>query len=76
MNAYADVTDLPNHIIPPMERHTRKTNREDLALFAFAAALVSIVALGCWAFGPVMLGMTALFFVPVMMVVIIMITLG
>lgn len=52
MNAYADVTDLPNHIIPPMERHTRKTTREDLVLFAFAAALVSIVALGTWRSAP------------------------
>ncbi|AXQ92878.1 hypothetical protein ORIO_03330 [Cereibacter azotoformans] len=76
MNAYADITDLPNHIIPPVERHTRKTNRDDLVLFAFAAALIAIVALGTLAFGPVMLGMTALVFVPVMMGLIVMITLG
>ncbi|WP_145105685.1 hypothetical protein [Cereibacter sediminicola] len=76
MNAYADITELPNHIIPPVERHTRKTGRDDLVLFAFAAALIAIVALGTLAFGPVMLGMTALVFVPVMMAIIVMITLG
>ncbi|MGP3698746.1 hypothetical protein [Rhodobacter sp. NSM] len=76
MNAYADITDLPNHVIPPTERYTRKTGRGDLVLFAFAAALISIVAVGTWAFGPVMLGLTALFFVPVMLGIIVMITLG
>ncbi|MCE6951897.1 hypothetical protein LAZ40_19455 [Cereibacter sphaeroides] len=76
MNAYSEVYELPNHVIPPMERHTRKTSTADLALFAFAAILATAVALGVWTFGLVALGLTAVIFVPIVMALIVLITIG
>lgn len=76
MTAYADIADLPNHIIPPIERRTSKTTFTEVALLLLALGLIAGVALGVWTFGLVALGLTAVVAVPVVMVTIIMITLG
>ena len=76
MNAYSDIADLPNHVIPPQERRTRATTAADVGILVAVLLFALAVAAAVWTFGLVALGLTAVAAVPVVMLIIVMITLG